>query len=71
MCRHGALAARALKSAALEALRVELERLAVLVQGEQLARVVDDVNVRGTGLDAGVMRRSLREIRDLNDLDSN
>src|SRR5712691_11229025 len=43
---RGALAARVHQRAALEILRIELERFAVLLQGHQLAGMVDDVGVR-------------------------
>ena len=48
-----ALAARVQKTAALKAFRIELERLAVLVQGHQQAGMVDDVDVRRARRDVG------------------
>src|SRR5262245_57166357 len=50
---RGALAARVHERAALEILRIELERFAVLLQGHQLAGMVDDVDVRRARIDVG------------------
>src|SRR6266571_3122115 len=50
---RGALAARVHERAALEILRIELERFAVLLQGHQLAGMVDDVGVRRARIDVG------------------